>query len=440
MSQSIEEPLPSEQTIMKLKEQANRSYSLGKFSSAREIYTEAIMMKPKSKITTPLAKLFSVLYSNRALAIKEGSVSSSTTTTTNTPSSPTTTTTTSTSTEIEATLPSSLVPWQLIEEDCLAAVELDGHNAKAHYLLGLCYCRRLEWVKGVKQLEHSLEMAKRQQKPPSLLKEFESAIAVERYHWHKAFFAEERQADDDLLSFYDGLLLKASQDEVNSIQNQNNLEPVAVCNTATPQAEPSTNTESIRPITPSLLAAAAANRVRPATASYVSDLNSASIAESSTSTSATTPTTSSSSSSTSSSSLNPRERARQALLESKRKMNESVNEIEAAFLRRRADLADVFAEREQRRTPRQSAPIYYTCSITLEVMLDPVLTPCGHSYERSALEHYLKSVKPEDPLSRKFLSAEMLIPNIALRQAIAAYLAECPWAHPYLPVGTVSRG
>ena len=66
-------------------------------------------------------------------------------------------------------------------------------------------------------------------------------------------------------------------------------------------------------------------------------------------------------------------------------------------------------------------------------MLDPVLTPCGHSYERVALEHYLKSVKAEDPLSRKFLSVEMLIPNIALRQAINAYLAENPWAHPLLP-------
>jgi hypothetical protein len=27
----------------------------------------------------------------------------------------------------------------------------------------------------------------------------------------------------------------------------------------------------------------------------------------------------------------------------------------------------------------------------------------------------------------------MLVPNIALRQAINAYLAENPWAHPLLP-------
>lgn len=440
MSEAIDsgdEPSPSEQTILALKEQGNRSFALGKFASAREIYTEAIMMKPnKNKIPSPLAKLFSVLYSNRALAIKETSV------TTTDKTSITQDVSTSSSTEVEAILPSTLVPWDHIESDCLAAVDLDAHNAKAHYLLGLSYCRKLEWVKGVKQLEHALEMAKRQKKPPSLLKEFEGAVALERYKWQKAFLEEERQADDDLLSFYDGLLLKASQDEVNAVQNQHRLDLASQQH----QSLLASSSESLRPMTPSLLAAAN-NRVRPGTATYVSDVNSSSIA-SSTSSSSTTTTTHSSS--LSSLNPNPRELARQALSEAKKKGSDvvssssssliaSVSEIESAFLRRRADLADIFAEREQRRMPRQSFPVYFSCSITLEVMLDPVLTPCGHSYERAALEHYLKSVKAEDPLSRKFLSADMLVPNIALRQAIAAYLAECPWAHPLLPSGVVSR-
>jgi len=431
MSEAIDsgdEPSPSEQTILALKEQGNRSFSLGKFASAREIYTEAIMMKPnKNKIPSPLAKLFSVLYSNRALSIKESSVATTVKTSI--------TQSTSSSTEVEAILPSTLVPWDHIESDCLAAVDLDAHNAKAHYLLGLCYCRKLEWVKGVKQLEHSLEMAKRQKKPPSLLKEFEGAVALERYKWQKAFLEEERLADDDLLSFYDGLLLKASQDEVTAVQNQHRLD---LASQQQQQSLFASSSESFRPMTPSLLAAAS-NRVRPGTATYVSDVNSSSSIVSSTITAQ----------SSSASSLNPRELARQALSEAKKKGSDvvsssssliaSVSEIESAFLRRRADLADVFAEREQRRMPRQSFPVYYSCSITLEVMLDPVLTPCGHSYERAALEHYLKTVKAEDPLSRKFLSADMLVPNIALRQAIAAYLAECPWAHPLLPSGVVSR-
>ena len=437
----MNDQLPSEQTILKLKDQANRSFTLGKFSSAREIYTEAIMMKPNNitSCSSSLLKLFSVLYSNRALAIKESSIISSSLSSSQQGQG--LIDSTSSSTEVEAILPSSLAPWENIEKDCLAAIELDSHNAKAHYLLGICFCKKLEWVKGVKQLEHALEMAIRQGKPKSLLKEFEAAIAIERYQWHKSFYAEERQADDDLLSFYDGLLMKVSQDEVQALQQQGTLisnnpySSSSYSSSAMSDIEPSPirGNINIRASTPSL-AAAAVNRIRPGTAVYISDL----ISSNSDSTSSSLPT-----SSTVVSQINPREAARQALLESKKKTTldsdinisttHSVTEIEAAFLRRRADLADVFAEREQRRIPRQSAPVYYTCSITLEVMLDPVLTPCGHSYERVALEHYLKSVKAEDPLSRKFLSVEMLIPNIALRQAINAYLAENPWAHPLLP-------
>jgi tetratricopeptide (TPR) repeat protein len=441
----MNDQLPSEQTILKLKDQANRSFTLGKFSSAREIYTEAIMMKPNNitSCSSSLLKLFSVLYSNRALAIKESSIISSSLSSSQQGQG--LIDSTSSSTEVEAILPSSLAPWENIEKDCLAAIELDSHNAKAHYLLGICFCKKLEWVKGVKQLEHALEMAIRQGKPKSLLKEFEAAIAIERYQWHKSFYAEERQADDDLLSFYDGLLIKVSQDEVQALQQQGTLisnpySTSSYSSSAMSDIEPSPirGNINIRASTPSL-AAAAVNRIRPGTAVYISDLNSSnSDSTNLDSTGSSLPT-----SSTVVSQINPREAARQALLESKKKTTldsdinisttYSVTEIEAAFLRRRADLADVFAEREQRRIPRQSAPVYYTCSITLEVMLDPVLTPCGHSYERVALEHYLKSVKAEDPLSRKFLSVEMLIPNIALRQAINAYLAENPWAHPLLP-------
>jgi STIP1 family protein 1 len=65
-------------------------------------------------------------------------------------------------------------------------------------------------------------------------------------------------------------------------------------------------------------------------------------------------------------------------------------------------------------------------------MRDPVVTPSGHSYERAALEHYLRHVKAEDPQSRRPLSADMLAPNLALREAIGAFLPSNPWAHPLL--------
>ncbi len=66
-------------------------------------------------------------------------------------------------------------------------------------------------------------------------------------------------------------------------------------------------------------------------------------------------------------------------------------------------------------------------------MLDPVITPSGHSYERTALEHYLRTVKGEDPQTRKTISVSDLTPNIALKEAIREFLADNPWAHPSLP-------
>jgi Mg-chelatase subunit ChlD len=55
-------------------------------------------------------------------------------------------------------------------------------------------------------------------------------------------------------------------------------------------------------------------------------------------------------------------------------------------------------------------------------MNDPVMDPEGHSYERSAIEAWLKA-NSESPMTRSPLTASQLIPNRGLRDAIAAHLA-----------------
>ena len=62
----------------------------------------------------------------------------------------------------------------------------------------------------------------------------------------------------------------------------------------------------------------------------------------------------------------------------------------------------------------------FICPINQTIMEDPVITPYGTTYERSAILNWLKKNKT-DPLTKKTLSKEMLITNYALRSAIQEY-------------------
>ena len=62
----------------------------------------------------------------------------------------------------------------------------------------------------------------------------------------------------------------------------------------------------------------------------------------------------------------------------------------------------------------------FICSITLEVMKDPVICSDGHTYERSAIEKWL-STENHSPMTRQIITNNSLIPNIALRNIIKDY-------------------
>ena len=62
----------------------------------------------------------------------------------------------------------------------------------------------------------------------------------------------------------------------------------------------------------------------------------------------------------------------------------------------------------------------FICSITLEVMKDPVICSDGHTYERSAIEKWL-STNSCSPMTRQIITNKSLIPNIALRNIIQEY-------------------
>lgn len=65
-------------------------------------------------------------------------------------------------------------------------------------------------------------------------------------------------------------------------------------------------------------------------------------------------------------------------------------------------------------------PEEFFCPISLEIMQEPVVTTSGHSYERSAIERFLKS-REEDPLTRHPCSVRDLRPNYSLKTAIESW-------------------
>ena len=90
----------------------------------------------------------------------------------------------------------------------------------------------------------------------------------------------------------------------------------------------------------------------------------------------------------------------------------AVLEAEAERLARRASLGLESAE----------PPHEYVCSITLELMRDPVVASDGHSYERASIEQVLRG-SGLSPRTREPLMAHTF-PNRALRTRIEEHEAE----------------
>jgi hypothetical protein len=64
----------------------------------------------------------------------------------------------------------------------------------------------------------------------------------------------------------------------------------------------------------------------------------------------------------------------------------------------------------------------FTCPITDDLMEDPVMCPEGQSFERAAIEDWLR-ISKTNPVTRNPLTKDMLFPNRALRDSIQLYKA-----------------
>ncbi|KAG2272646.1 hypothetical protein Bca52824_067201 [Brassica carinata] len=69
------------------------------------------------------------------------------------------------------------------------------------------------------------------------------------------------------------------------------------------------------------------------------------------------------------------------------------------------------------------------CNITLEIFRDPVISPSGVTYERAAILEHINKVGKFDPITREELDPSKLVPNLAIKEAVAAYLEKHVWAY-----------
>lgn len=107
---------------------------------------------------------------------------------------------------------------------------------------------------------------------------------------------------------------------------------------------------------------------------------------------------------------------------------EDRTEAEADWEQKLNDVRSTFERARPREERRREVPDWLVDDITFEIMVDPVVTKTGKSYERAAiLEHLRRS--PTDPLTREPLQPSDLRTNLTLRQACEDFLEENGWAY-----------
>ncbi|KAL6872829.1 HSP90 associated protein [Trichoderma novae-zelandiae] len=90
-------------------------------------------------------------------------------------------------------------------------------------------------------------------------------------------------------------------------------------------------------------------------------------------------------------------------------------------------LSDVFEAARAQNQKKREVPDWAIDDIGFDIMVDPVITKTGKSYERATIMEHLRR-HSSDPLTREPLTPADLRPNLALRQACEDFLEKNGWA------------
>jgi STIP1 family protein 1 len=107
-----------------------------------------------------------------------------------------------------------------------------------------------------------------------------------------------------------------------------------------------------------------------------------------------------------------------------------IEHVTDEYVKKLQQINDLFVQVDERRKKRE-VPDILCCKISFEIMRDPVITPSGITYDRKDIEEHLQRVGHFDPITRRDLTQDQLVPNLALKEVIDNFLIENPWAEGY---------
>ncbi|KAM3373841.1 E3 ubiquitin-protein ligase CHIP isoform X1 [Capsicum galapagoense] len=108
---------------------------------------------------------------------------------------------------------------------------------------------------------------------------------------------------------------------------------------------------------------------------------------------------------------------------------EGLKDENSTFLAKQLEgVGKVFMKAAEDDTPTE-VPDYLCCKITLDIFRDPVITPSGFTYERAVILDHLQKVGQFDPITRAPLFPLQLVPNLAIKEAVRAFLDKHGWAY-----------
>nr|XP_046270390.1 E3 ubiquitin-protein ligase CHIP-like [Scatophagus argus]XP_046270391.1 E3 ubiquitin-protein ligase CHIP-like [Scatophagus argus] len=95
-----------------------------------------------------------------------------------------------------------------------------------------------------------------------------------------------------------------------------------------------------------------------------------------------------------------------------------------------SDMEELFCQVDERRKKRE-IPDFLCGKISFELMREPCITPSGVTYDRKDIEEHLQRVCHFDPVTRTPLTQDQLIPNLAMKEVIDAFILENGWVADY---------
>jgi STIP1 family protein 1 len=108
-------------------------------------------------------------------------------------------------------------------------------------------------------------------------------------------------------------------------------------------------------------------------------------------------------------------------------LEEKLQGVRNEYDRKIEECKRVFRGAGDKAENRRDMPDWAWDGISFNLMLDPVMTKTGQSYERLSIYKHLERSQT-DPLTREPLRKEDLRPNLGLRQAVEDFVEENGWA------------